>query len=168
VSARGKLALAPGATTPSEHIAFPRVGRLVAASGGQPVRVDFEGNVSGPLLPRVAAALGVAGLDAAVRDGLDPVLLFEEGDPARPIVIAVVPSATPLLDAVLAPRPAAPAEARVDGKRVVLEGTTEVILRCGKASIVLRADGQVTVRGTAIRSEARGAHKIRGGKVEIN
>lgn len=168
MSARGKLVIAAGAPASPAQFPFPIVGRLVAPTAGAPIRIDFDGNPHGPVVPRVATSVGQNALAAAVRDGLQPLVLLEGGDPARPVIVALLPSATPLLDAVLAPAAGPPAEARVDGKRVVLEGATEVVLRCGKASIVLRADGQVTIRGVAIRSEARGTHRIRGGKVEIN
>jgi len=41
------------------------------------------------------------------------------------------------------------AEARVDGKRVVLEGNDEVVLKCGEASITLRRDGKIILRGSS-------------------
>jgi hypothetical protein len=59
-------------------------------------------------------------------------------------------------------------EAHVDGQRVVIEGRDEVVLRCGKASLTLRRNGQVLLRGINIRTEADEVHKIKGGKVQIN
>jgi len=59
-------------------------------------------------------------------------------------------------------------EARVDGRRVVVEGREEVTLRCGKASLTLRADGKVVLRGVNLVSQADQVHKIRGGKVQVN
>jgi len=43
-----------------------------------------------------------------------------------------------------------------------------VVLRCGKASLTLRRDGKVLLRGVDVVSQADQVHKIRGGKVQIN
>ena len=59
-------------------------------------------------------------------------------------------------------------EARVDGKRVVVEGEHEVVLRCGESSITLRRDGKVILRGAYIETTAKGLNRIRGGSVKIN
>ena len=64
--------------------------------------------------------------------------------------------------------PARRTEARVDGKRVVIEGEHEVVLRCGEASITLRRDGKVVLRGAYIETTAKGLNRIRGGSVKIN
>jgi len=52
-------------------------------------------------------------------------------------------------------------DAIVDGERIVMTGKKEVVLRCGKASIALTADGKVVVRGAKIISTAEGLHRIR-------
>jgi len=76
---------------------------------------------------------------------------------------------TPLLDALLAAPPAEEKlEAKVDGKRVVIEGQDEVVLRCGQASITLRRNGKVVVRGTYLETRATGTNRIKGGSVQIN
>ena len=56
----------------------------------------------------------------------------------------------------------------VDGQEVLVEGYERLELRCGKASIVLTAEGKVLVNGTYISSRSSGAHRIRGGSVEVN
>ena len=56
----------------------------------------------------------------------------------------------------------------INGRRVSFEGREEVVLRCGEASITLRADGQVIVKGTRVMSRASEANKIRGATVQIN
>ena len=44
----------------------------------------------------------------------------------------------------------------------------EVVLRCGKSSITLRADGRVSIRGKFVESCAEGTNRINGGSVSIN
>jgi len=49
-----------------------------------------------------------------------------------------------------------------------LEATEEVVLKCGKSSIVLNAQGKVLVKGSEVISRAAGEIKIRGVFVSIN
>lgn len=150
------------------RMAGVRVGRLLGPASGDAVPVEFEGS-GGPVKARLATDLGPGLLAEAVAERRGAVLLFEDGDPRRPIVVALLASSTPLIDAILAKRlPQAPREARLDGVRVELEGREEVVLRCGRASLTLRRDGQVVIRGVNIRTEASQVQKIRGGKVQIN
>lgn len=59
-------------------------------------------------------------------------------------------------------------EIKVDGKRVELEGQDEIVLRCGKASITLRRNGRIVIRGTYVESYSKGTNRIKGGSVQIN
>ncbi|HSP78880.1 MAG TPA: hypothetical protein VLQ93_10140, partial [Myxococcaceae bacterium] len=82
-----------------------------------------------------------------------------------------VSSSTPLLDAVLedSSRPQGePVEAQVDGRRVVIEGKEEIVLQCGQASITLRRNGKVVIKGTYVESHSSGTQRIKGGSVQIN
>jgi hypothetical protein len=151
-----------------ERLEGARVGRLVSYSAGL-ARIDYDGNRAGPLEARVAASLDETRLVAAAREQQQAVLLFDGADPRRPILLALLHSATPHLDAALsAPLPAGQKVARVDGRRVEIEGAEEVVLRCGKASLTLRRDGRVELRGVNVVSQAAQVQKIRGGKVQIN
>lgn len=151
---------------PRERIDGPRVGRVVSARAGE-VKVEVEGRRA-PVTARLSASLDDATLEAAAREKQEALLLFEEGDPGRPVIVSLLRSATPHLDSVLAPLPTAEKVARVDGRRVEIEGREEVVLRCGKASITLRRDGKVVVRGVDVVTQAQRTQKVRGAKVEIN
>ena len=59
-------------------------------------------------------------------------------------------------------------EALVDGRRVVVEAEDEIVLRCGEASITLRRNGRVVVRGTYVETRSKGVNRIKGGSVQIN
>ncbi|WP_224360786.1 DUF6484 domain-containing protein [Hyalangium versicolor] len=183
---------APGLET-LEPITTPRSGWLVGVDAeGRPL-VDFPGNVHGPLaarrtLPQEPEALRSA---AAQRQGV--MLLFENGDPRLPVIIGLfqAESPTPLLDAVLAaPNPVAasqpekppepekppapevnraePMEVLVDGRQVVIEGNDEIVLRCGQASITLRRNGKLILKGTYVETHSTGVNRIKGGSVQIN
>lgn len=50
----------------------------------------------------------------------------------------------------------------------VLETTESLSLKCGEASIDLRADGKVMIRGDDVLVRAKGTQRIRAGTVAIN
>ena len=155
---------------PATRIDGVRIGWVVREDRGIP-EVDFPGNPSSPVRARVTTAIEPGALREAARSRQQAVLVFEECDPGRPVVLGLLRavSNTPLLDEVLSPpAPQQPAVAQVDGKRVVIEGKDEVVLRCGKASITLRRNGRVVIRGVELETRARGLQRIKGGKIEIN
>lgn len=94
-----------------------------------------------------------------------PVLLvFENADPSRPIIIGTVreeqrfvPQAKP-----------GSVEVDADGECLVVTAKEQLVLRCGSASITLTRDGEVLVRGTRVSTHASGVNRIKGGSVQIN
>lgn len=164
-----------------EPLVGPRVGWLTESPPGT-LQVDFEGNRLGPVPARSAVPLTPEELQKAISSRQGVVLLFEQGDPTRPLIMGLVQtvSATPLLDVLLesnAPAPevppeqepvSPPVEAHVDGKRVTIEGADEVVLRCGQASITLRRNGKVIIKGSYVETHAAGVNRIKGGSVQIN
>ncbi len=163
----------PGTRT-LEPILGSREGWAAGIDSQGRLLVDFEDNPLGQPVPaRLAVALDVQARQDAVASRQRVVLLFEKGDPRLPFLMALLhePSPTPLLDALLEPDPISPrlpAEARVDGRRVVLEGQDEVVLQCGEASITLRRNGKIVIHGVNVETRARGAHRIKAGTVDIN
>jgi hypothetical protein len=137
---------------PLRRILAPVVGRLVRC-GPSGTLVDFADNPFGcPVTARTTTTLDPSAIGGEV------VLVFEAGDPARPIVVGVVrPVDAP---------PSVPAE--VDGERVLITADREIVLRCGEASITLTRAGKVLIRGTYVLSRSSGANRIKGAVVEIN
>jgi hypothetical protein len=140
------------APPPASRLLAPVVGRLVRCGPGGAL-VDFADNPLGsPVAARTTTTLDPAAVGGEV------VLLFEDGNPARPIVVGVV-------------RPAdatAGVPAEVDGERVLITADREIVLRCGEASITLTRAGKVLIRGTYVLSRSSGANRIKGAAVEIN
>lgn len=96
--------------------------------------------------------------------GQQVVLMFENGDRARPIVMGVLRPAAgwPLDDA------PGQVEMDADGERMIVSAKQELVMRCGRASITLSRSGRVVIRGTHVISRASGANRIKGGAVLLN
>jgi hypothetical protein len=59
-------------------------------------------------------------------------------------------------------------EVIVDGETLQLTAERQIELRCGKASLLLRADGRVILSGTYVVSTSRGPNKIKGATIALN
>jgi hypothetical protein len=96
--------------------------------------------------------------------GQGVVLMFEHGDPARPIVIGVLRGAAgwPQAD-----RPAQ-VDVDADGQRLVVSAKEQLVLRCGQASITLTKAGKVLIEGSFLLSRSTGVNRIKGGSVQLN
>jgi hypothetical protein len=92
------------------------------------------------------------------------VLVFDNNDLRRPIVLGLLqPPSPPEKTTKLQP-----VEAILDGERVTLEANSEIVLRCGKASITLTRAGKVLITGEYLLSRSSGPNRIKGGSVQIN
>lgn|GEM_PF-553735 len=56
----------------------------------------------------------------------------------------------------------------IDGQRVNITGQEEIILQCGEASITLRKDGKIVIRGKSLLNRASGVNRIMGASVQVN
>jgi hypothetical protein len=149
---------------------------LVAAERGRLIAIDDVGrpfvSVEGarkPVEARVDARIHSGDLRDALESGQEVILVFEKGDLRKPIIIGLLwsPDRPPR-----APDPKmrelAVIEADVDGRRVRLVAKDEIVLECGKASITMRRNGKVIVRGTHVETNSEGTNRIKGGQVKIN
>jgi len=64
--------------------------------------------------------------------------------------------------------PYAPAQAAAPAQHVTIEATQTLTLKCGEASVDLRADGKLMIRGEDVLVRARGTQRIKAGTVSIN
>jgi hypothetical protein len=94
------------------------------------------------------------------RVGSGVVLLLEEADPERPIVVGVIQDDQPNSNSA--------AEAVIDGERLILAAQKEIVLRCGNASLTLTRAGKVLIQGAYVLSRSSGVNRIKGGSVQIN
>jgi hypothetical protein len=140
------------------------VGHIVEFSADGHPCVDYAGNEAGPLSARSTLDPGVA-----PAPGTPVLLVFENGDPLRPIILGCPRdgggSTAPSSATVAA---VAQQELIFKPKSLVVEAGREIVLRCGPASVTLRADGTVVVRGTRLLSRSSGTNRIKGAAVRIN
>lgn len=143
--------------------------------------VDFPQNLSGQPLPAISTT--------AVNhqhSGRQVALMFADGDLSQPLIIGFIHS--PLQEMIesfelsaasqddeAGMKPAADKshknagqEVIVDGKKIVIEGQEEIVLRCGEASITLTRAGKILIRGKYLLNRSTGVNRILGGSVQVN
>jgi hypothetical protein len=128
-------------------------------------RVLFRAAPDGPPEPvAIGVELSDGALVKAARTGRRAfVLASEDGTP--PILVGL------LRERVAArARDAVPGdlEVRVDGETLRLTAESSIELRCGRARLVLRRDGRVTLEGAHIVSSSTGPHRIKGATIALN
>lgn len=145
---------------PRSRIDGALVGRLVAFKDeGTVPLVMYEGQPGSAALP-ARATLDLHGSHI----GRDVVLMFEDSDPDRPIIMGC------LHDAHAGTLPVQPGtvDVDVDGQRLVVTAKEQLVLRCGKASITLTRSGKVLFHGTYVSNRSSGVLRLKGGSVQIN
>jgi hypothetical protein len=154
---------------------------LLQGTAGAAVRKPLDGVAVGELvaltaetkmpLVRFADAPGGAAVQAqstvdlhGAHIGANVVLVFEHGDPARPIVLGVIRGCAgwPMED-----KPAQ-VDVDADGHRMIVSARQQLVLRCGKASITLTRAGKVLIEGSYLLSRSTGVNRIKGGSVQLN
>lgn len=162
VSPAGALASPSDALRPRAAASSHAIGKLVGWVDGAGPVVAFEG-AQGPIAARTIVPLDADVVAQAIAAGREVLLAFDGDRADAPIILGWLEPTTP------ASTPGgASVDATVDGKRVVIQGSDEIVLQCGLASITLRRNGRVVIRGVEVESRARGTNKVRGGSVLIN
>ena len=92
------------------------------------------------------------------------VLMFESGDPGKPIVMGL------LREREGRPLNEHPGQVEIDadGERMIVSAKSEIVLRCGKASITLTKAGKVMIQGTYVSSRSSGVNRVKGGSIQLN
>ncbi|RWG88434.1 DUF6484 domain-containing protein [Mesorhizobium sp.] len=140
-------------TRTAERIDGVVIGIFLGFGENAPL-VVFPGN------PRETAtpARSLAELTSEMIGG-EVALLFQDGDPGRPLIVGRIVDP--------GPRSSAPQIIR-DGEQVRISANERIELRCGKATFIMEKDGHITIRGTYLTSHASAANRIRGGSVNLN
>jgi len=167
------------ANTPSEPVlsgVMAHIGYVVAILDDDHVSVAIPGRAA-PLSARLATQLTTARLQEAIASRRGAVILVEPQPSKRAFLLGLLEPISPARPDPT-PEQATPAErsegqprvveADVDGKRVRIVGSDEIVLECGNASITLRRNGRVIIRGTYIETDSAGTNRIKGAAVRIN
>lgn len=122
--------------------------------------VDAEGVVHIALAPEVVVPARVATASAPVaslQPGVGVLVLIEPDRELPPVVVSTIVE-----------RVGGPATLELTAGVIDIAAGTALTLRCGEASIELRADGTIVLHGERIDSNAEGIHRIKGAQVRIN
>ncbi|MCH9681518.1 MAG: hypothetical protein K0V04_08800 [Deltaproteobacteria bacterium] len=170
----GNLLTLPSADPNPGFAPSTSVGTMLDWNDGHGPLVDYPDNPHGPLVARSIVPLARTDAERIIDDRRGLVLAFEQGRSDQPIILGIVtaPSRHGEADPRSVPSPGSqelgPVDAVVDGRRIRLEGHDEIELCCGEASITLRRNGRVVIRGTYVETRSRGTNRIRGATVEVN
>jgi Domain of unknown function (DUF6484) len=115
-----------------------------------------------PLRARTTLSLTGEAMRAAAAANQEVLVVFENESADKPIVVGLLAPPSP------AEKSAEELDATVDGRRVTFDARDEIVLRCGQASITLRRNGRIVIRGTYVETRSRGVNRIKGGSVQIN
>jgi hypothetical protein len=163
-SALGDLLAAPSQvgrpTQLPSRIDGALIGALIAfTDDGMTPLVIYDGQ------PSSAAVRARATIDLhAAHVGGQVVLVFERGDPLRPLIVGRLGTQ----EGNSAGLPSDHVEVEADGQRLVVSAKEELVVRCGKASITLTRAGKVLINGTYVSNRSSGVLRLNGGSVQIN
>jgi hypothetical protein len=135
---------------------------------GELVGISEDGHTPFITFPRQIGTAAVAARSAVdlqgTHIGRQVVLLFEDADPEKPIIIGILRDSG---TAALKPR-LGTIDIDCDGERMIVEAKEQLVLRCGKARLTLTSAGKVVIEGTYISSRSSGVNRLKGGSVQIN
>jgi hypothetical protein len=118
---------------------------------GAPLVLFDEAHEGNPVPARSVVPLSRADV------GRDAVLLFEQGDRARPLVMGILRISQ-----------SEPVRTEIDGEKLVFTSEREIVLRCGDASITLTRAGKILIQGAYVLSRSSGVNRIKGGSIQLN
>ena len=142
------------------------IGELTSVSELGQVKVDFPGNPVRRVIPARSTTVF-----SADEIGTKVALMFEAGDPLKPIVLGPLQkldkSQHNIMENVAVEQPIQ-VDAYVDGEKITLNAKNEIVLQCGESSITLTKAGKILIRGKYILSRSTGVNRIKGGSVLLN
>jgi len=162
-------AVLPERESDSRDVPGAEVGTIIGLAADDTALLQF-GRDTQVAAARFAVRTTRERAEAAIAERHQVVVVFEGGDRTKPLIVGFI---EPLERPTIAIDPAAATDAPIveadaDGRRVKLTAQDEIVLQCGSASITLRRNGRVIVRGTYVETHSDGTNRIKGGQVQIN
>ena len=144
---------------PPDALPAAAVGILSGfSSTGAPIVTTRDGRAS------ASSCVAVAASDIGRR----VVLVFEDGDPQRPIVVGCLGALDAAVPDGAAARPQAVPALRIDTATFAVTASEAITFECGASSLTLHRSGKIVIRGSHVVSHASGVNRIKGGSVELN
>jgi hypothetical protein len=137
------------------------IGMIVGFHKGTVPKVSFQ---DCPLEQGLEARTTVSFTSSDI--GKQVALLFESGNPKKPVIIGKIQ--VPVRVAPEQMNALQKIDATLDGERLTFTAGSEIVLRCGKASITLTRAGKIIIRGAYLLNRSSGVNKIKGASVQIN
>ncbi len=148
----------------------PQIGRIVQSDNPAIILVQY-GDLD-PKQAKLTASINRSEVIGSHNAGREVLLLFENGDPEKPIIIDLMQNPIEeIIDMEAFSQDQSEKksiETVVDDKGIILEAKKQITLKCGKGSITIKEDGKIVVRGTNLISRSSGMNRIKGGSVDIN
>jgi hypothetical protein len=141
--------LRPGSNTGWEVV----VGRVVGLADSAEILIELPRSGSGVMKARSVVSI------SQKEVGQQAVMAFEDGDPAKPIVLGLI---------VTSEKAGSKVTIGADGDKFVVLAEREIEFRCGEASITLTRAGKVLIKGEYVLTRAKGVNRIKGAAVSIN
>lgn len=138
----------------SDRISGVVIGLFLGFDEQGEALVDYPGNPTATAM-RARSIAAVTTKDG----GRDAALLFENGDPSRPILVGLIQNCVNKLR---------PVGAEVDNEMLEFRAEKQIVFRCGEASITLTRAGKVLIRGKYVLSSSSGVNMVKGGVIHLN
>jgi hypothetical protein len=135
------------------------IGLLLGFRDGAPLVVFASNEKDHAIAARSLTHLGQDDVGSEVA------LLFEDGRKDSPLIIGRIMEPVRLP---AEPQPSRPLVITDADQPIVIKSRRSLEFRCGKASIVMKADGTVTIRGTQILTRAERTNRVQGATVALN
>lgn len=146
----------------SESIEGVKTGVIESINEDGEMFVDYKNNPFGQLMARSVVKIEKTDVDKAV------LVVFEEGDPTLPIVIGLLYDKPASETYECNIRKEQVDHFEVDGEKLVLNAENEIVLRCGKSSLIMKRDGKILIKGVNLINRAKEVNKVKGASVQIN
>lgn len=137
------------------------IGLLLGFRDGAPLVVFASNERDHAIAARSLTHLGPDDVGSEVA------LLFEDGRKDSPLIVGRIMDPV-RLPVVVQPVVAQPVVVTDEDQPIVIKSRRSMEFRCGKASITMKADGTVTIRGTQILTRAERTNRVQGATVALN